>query len=104
MDTTLIVTLSGVTLLLVLLAVIILTGRGDGLIAGYNTAKEEERKQFNLKRLRAVVAAILLFTVAFIWCVPLIDEKLVFYLVALPVFFVGLIGGIILANTWCKKK
>lgn len=104
MDTALIVILLMATLQLVLLAVAILTGWGDGLIAGYNTAKEEERQQYNIKRLRAVVATILLFTVVFIWCVPLIGEKLVFYLVALPVFFVVLIGCIILANTWCKKK
>ena len=51
------------------LAVTFLMGKGDMLIAGYNTASEEERKTIDIKRLRIVI-------------------------------FVG----IIIANTWAKKK
>ena len=104
MDTVMIIILSVYTLLAVLLAVAILTGWGDGLIAGYNTAKEEERNQFNMKRLRAVVAAIILFFTVFIWFVELIDDSVAILLGGLPVLVVGLIAGIIIVNTWCKKK
>ena len=104
MDTALIVILSGITLGLALLAVIILLGKGDAFIAGYNTSREEHRKQFNIRRLRVVVAALLLLTVAFVWLVALIDDILVNFLVGLPVLFACYIFGIILANTWCKKK
>ena len=38
------------------LAVIFLMGKGDMLIAGYNTASEEERKTIDIKRLRIVMA------------------------------------------------
>ena len=34
-------------------AVIFLMGKGDKLIAGYNTASEEEKKKVDIKRLRA---------------------------------------------------
>ncbi len=103
MDSVLIIVLSLVTLLMVLLAIVILTGNGDGLIAGYNTAKEEERKQFNMKRLRAVVAGLLLLTMAFVWCVALIDNMVV-TLIGLLVLIVCNVAGIYIANRWCKKK
>jgi len=103
MDSVLIIVLSLVTLLMVLLAIVILTGNGDGLIAGYNTAKEEERKQFNMKRLRAVVASLLLLTIAFVWCVALIDNMVV-TMIGLLVLIVCFVAGIYIANSWCKKK
>ena len=104
MDTLMIIILSVITLLMVLLAIVILTGNGDGLIAGYNTAKDEERNQFNMKRLRAVVAAIILFTMAFVWFAALIDDKVIILLGGLPVLLIGIIAGMIIANTWCKKN
>ena len=52
--------------MMVFLAVVILTGHSDGLIAGYNTAKKEKREQYNMKRLRAVVAGLISFTMAFV--------------------------------------
>lgn len=88
------------------LSVVILSGKGDNLIAGYNTASEEERREVNIKRLRIVVAGI---------C------ALIPILIGLP-FFIGKEGdaslqlftvfctilttiiGLVLANTWCKKK
>lgn len=104
MDTALIIVLSVITLLMALLAVVILTGHGDGLIAGYNTAKKEEREQYNMKRLRAVVAALILFTMAFVWFAALIDDSVVILLGGLPVLLIGTVAGIIIANTWCKKS
>lgn len=88
--------------MMVFLAVVILTGHGDGLIAGYNTAKKEKREQYNMKRLRAVVAGLILFTMAFVWCVALIDNKMVTWL-GLLVLIAANIAGIYLANSWCKK-
>lgn len=104
MDTVQIIIFSVISLMLVLLAVVILTGKGDGFIAGYNTAKEEERKQFNMKRLRAVVAVMILFTVAFVWFAALIDDTVGILLGVLPVLLIGYFAGIVIANTWCKKK
>lgn len=43
--------------ILVIMGILILIGRGDNLIAGYNTASEREKAQYNVKRLRALSAA-----------------------------------------------
>ena len=104
MDTALIIILSAISLMMIILAIVILTGRGDGPIAGYNTMKEEERNRFNTKRLRVVVAVMILFTMAFVWLVSLIDSTVVILLAGLPVLFGLYIVGIVIANKWCKKK
>ena len=96
--------LSGVSLWMVAMALFILSGKGDGLIAGYNTASKEEQQQYNLKRLRAVVAVMILFVTAFIWYVAWIDDTVAVLLGALPVLLIGIVAGIIIANTWCKEK
>ena len=100
----LIVIFALVTLGMVFLAFVIWKGWGDGLIAGYNTASKEERQQYNLKRLRTVVAVMILFTTALVWCAAWIDDIVVVLLGALPVLLIGLVAGIVIANTWCKKK
>ena len=40
--------------ILLICAIVILFGRGDWLLSGYNTASEEKRAQYNIVRLRAV--------------------------------------------------
>ena len=74
------------------LAVIFLMGKGDMLIAGYNTASEEERKTIDIKRLRIVMAVLMVVTAVF--CT----------IVATAIFVVITIVGVIIANTWAKKK
>lgn len=91
-----------VAFLLVTLGSVIGAGKGDWLIAGYNTASSEEKEKVNIKRLRRVVVAVL-DIVAFamlILCV-LPDEigVIVFPVVVIIVVTVGLIA----ANTWAKK-
>ena len=104
MDTVQIIIYSVFSLFLVAMALFILSGWGDWLIAGYNTASKKEQEQYNLKRLRAVVAVMILFVTAFIWYVAWLDDTVAVLLGALPVLLIGLVAGIIIANTWCKKK
>ena len=99
METGLIVVLSMISLWMVALAVMILTGLGDGLIAGYNTAGKEERERYDIKRLRIVVAALILFVTLSVWLMAWFDV-----IVVLPVLFLGFVVGLIITNTWCKKK
>ena len=51
--------------LFIVLAVIFLMGKGDKLIAGYNTFIEEERKGINIQRLRILMAIISVITAGF---------------------------------------
>ena len=96
--------LSLITLVPVALAFVILKGWGDSLIAGYNTASKEEREQYDIKRLRKVVAVMLLFVTALVWMMAWLDDMTAISLGVMPVLLMGLVAGVIIANTWCKKK
>ena len=86
------------------LAVIFLMGKGDMLIAGYNTASEEERKTIDIKRLRIVMAILMVITAIFCAILPLIGDNKNSLLVAAAIFVAITLVGIIIANTWAKKK
>ena len=92
------------TILFVPLILLILSGRGDNLIAGYNTASEKEREQFNMKRLRLVIAGIMLATIILFWIPILMNDKEPYKFIVLIGMFPVCFIGIILANTWAKKK
>ena len=104
MDTVEIIVFVPITLLMVALAFVILKGWGDGLIAGYNTASKEEQEKYNIKRLRIVVAAMILFVTAMILVAVTFDDITGKTMDFLPVLLIGVVAGIILANTWAKKK
>ncbi len=52
-----------VAVFLVIMGVVVLIGKGDNLIAGYNTASKEERAKYNIKRLRGLIGGLLIVTV-----------------------------------------
>ena len=88
------------------LGMVILSGKGDNLIAGYNTASEEERKEMNVKRLRIVVACICFLSPVVI-CLPFFFGKegdaSIHLFTAFCVILMTIVG-LVLANTWCKRK
>lgn len=101
-----------INILMIVLAAVIVAGKGDRLIAGYNTASEQEKQQFNVKRLRVVVAAILVLSIAVLDVPFLISgqaddatagTETAQVIAAMAVIYIA-IAGIIIANTWCKKK
>ena len=53
-----------------IIGIVILIGKGDWLIAGYNTASEEERKKVNIVRLRIVKAIICWLSAGFVLLIP----------------------------------
>lgn len=90
--------------LFVILAVVFLMGKGDMLIAGYNTASEEERKEFNIHRLRILMAIISVLTAGFCCLLPCIGKEKENVLGASFAFVAVTFVFVILANTWAKKK
>lgn len=104
MDTIEIIIFVPIALMMVVLAFVILKGKGDGLIAGYNTASKEEQEKYNIKRLRIVVAAMILFVPAMIMVAACFDDITGITLDFLPVLLIVVAVGIILVFTWCKKK
>jgi len=95
-----------ISIIFVILAVIILMGKGDFLIAGYNTASKEDKKKVNIKRLRLVIAGILIL-VPLIIGIPFFmgkEDNATAEIIAAIIGIIIAFAGIILANTWCLKK
>ena len=94
-----------VSIVFIALGVLILSGKGDSLIAGYNTASKEEKKRVNIKRLRLVIAVIL-FAIVLLFIPWLIgrEDSVIANLVSSFCYIVIAFVGILLANTWCLKK
>ena len=92
------------SILFIVLAIILLMGKGDKLIAGYNTASEEERKTIDIKRLRIVMAILMVITAIFCAIMPLVGNDKSSQLAAAGIFIAITIIGVIFANTWAKKK
>ena len=90
--------------LFIVLAVVFLIGKGDMLIAGYNTASEEERKEFNIHKLRLLMAIISVLTAGFCRILPIIGNEKENVVGATFVFIIVTFVFVILANTWAKKK
>lgn len=82
-----------------------LSGWGDSLIAGYNTASKKEQQKYDIKRLRLIVALIL-FIVPVVISTPLFlgkEDNDMAHIVTTIVCVIVVIVGVVLANTWCKK-
>ena len=87
--------------LLLILALVMLVGKGDGLIAGYNTASPKEREKYNIKRLRIVLSVLMVVTALFVLSMLYTPPYLIGLTAQLLV--IACIVGVILANTWAKK-
>ena len=88
---------------LLIMGIVILVGKGDNLIAGYNTASKEEKSLYNIKRLRGLIGGLLVLLAPMM--VFLLGEETMaatWSFVALT--FVLSIVVVILANTWTKNK
>lgn len=86
----------------VFLAVLLLLGKGDMLIAGYNTASPEEREQYDIRRLRLLVALVLIIVSVGMVLMALWPERFAIAFTFIEIFICLL--TVILANTWAKKK
>ena len=92
-----------VAAILVIMGIIILIGKGDNLIAGYNTASEEEKAQYNIKRLRGLIGGLLL-ALAPMMLLLNGENTMAATWSFVALVFVLCIVVVILANTWAKKK
>ena len=86
-----------ISLIVFVLAIIILTGKGDNLIAGYSTSTEEEKEKYNIKRVRICVGGMLLILSPIMLLFA--DNFVVLIAVVPPLSILS----VILTNTWAKK-
>ena len=91
--------------LFAVLSIVLLSGHGENLIAGYNTASQEEKDKYDSKKLchvigggMAVIAVMLLVFALLIASLPTW-----FIFVFVSVVIVDSIVMIVLANTKCKR-
>ena len=89
-------------IILVFVGIAYLRGKCDGLIAGYNTSSPKKRKEYDIKRLRLVVACFH-FALAALFFVFLMQNDLAEKLFLIGVVVVS-VAAVVLANTWAKKR
>lgn len=97
------IVLTIVSVLLLIMGMVILFGKGDNLIAGYNTASKEEMSQYNIKRLRGLIGGMLIL-LAPLTVIMLGKESMIWMSSYVVLNFVLCIVVLILANSWAKTK
>lgn len=96
----------GIIFLVWLIAVILMTGKGGFLIAGYHTAPKKEKRKYDEKKLSRTYGIGMMVIAIFI-TIPYIlgDEKAEFLLPFMPVvIIVTIIAMLIVGNFFCRKK
>lgn len=89
--------------LLVVLGIIVLAGKGDMLIAGYNTASREEKEKVNIKRLRLLIGGLLVVMAPMCFILG-VNNNVNSGLIFTGIVVVLTIIVLVLANTWAMKK
>ena len=92
-------TLIAITALLVVMGIVILLGKGDMLISGYNTASPEERAQYNIRRLRLVMGIGIIAVAGVVLLDAFFNTRWFIIATMLPISILI----VILSNTWAKN-
>lgn len=89
-----------------ILSIVLLSGHGANLIAGYNTSSKEEKARYDEKKLCRITGAGMLVIAAMIFIMGIGVDTLPasFAYVFLCVIVVDCILIIVLSNTICKKR
>ena len=92
-----------VALVCAVMGFLVLIGKGDNLIAGYNTASKEERERYDIKRLRGLIGG-LMIVLAPLLLLMIGKESMAAIWSFCGIVLVLCLVVVILANTWAKKK
>ena len=85
-------------LIFLILSIVLFMGKGDNMIAGYNTASKEEKEKCNIKRLRVVMGVCCLLLA----CVMAFYDIIGFGLMIAATMLICIVT-VVLANTWAMK-
>lgn len=88
-----------IALILCALGILILMGKGDWAISGYNTASPEEKSQYNIHRLRLITGLTSLAVAVIMVLDAILELKWLIIATVLPLCILVLILG----NTWAKN-
>ena len=94
-----------VFVILALMSIVLLTGRGAGLIAGYNTANKAEKSKYNEKKLCRVTGAGLSVITVLVLGMAIWGEILpsIFAYIFHVITLIDCVVMIVLINTVCKR-
>ncbi len=91
------------SIILVLIGIAYLKGKCDGFIAGYNTSSPEKQKEYDIKRLRLIVACFH-FALAALFFLYLMKNDDLAATIHLSCVTILAVAAVVLANTWAKKR
>ena len=74
------------TVVVLILGLLIILGLGDNFISGYNTASEEKKARYNLRRLRMSTGIIIFVLTAVVWLTILLQ---------LPEYSTAIVVGVV---------
>ena len=89
--------------LMVVMGIIVLIGKGDMLIAGYNTASKKEREKYNIKKLRGLIGGFLILIAPLMCWALIFEQSKISGFAFCGIVFILCIVLVVLANTWAKK-
>ena len=87
----------------VLIGIAYLRGKCDGFIAGYNTSSPEKQKEYDIKRLRLIVACFH-FALAVMFFLYLMKNTDLAATIHLSCVAILAVVAVVSANTWAKKR
>lgn len=89
-----------ISVLCTAISVMILVGRGDWMISGYNLASAETKAKYNIQRLRLLSAITLAVVVIMVWLSYILDLSDI--VIASVVIAVAIISAV-LQYTWAQR-
>ena len=96
-----------VVLVMFIMSVILLMGKGSGLIAGYNTASAEKKSKYDEKKLcRTMGGGLLILTIqlaVLLFFNFQFSSKITEY-IFISVMIIDILMMLVLGNTVCKRK
>ena len=94
-----------VGIILAILNIILITGHGANLIAGYNAASKEEKDKYNAKKLSRVVGSGMAVIAGLVFVMGIFENVLPasFATISLIIVIIDIVIMLVIANTVCKK-
>ena len=92
-------------IILAIFSIILLTGHGANLIAGYNTASKEEKDKYDAKKLSRVVGSGMAVITGLVFVMGIFEDVLPasFTTISLIIVMIDIVIMLVIANTICKK-
>ena len=92
-------------IILAIFSIILLTGHGANLIAGYNTASKEEKDKYNAKKLSRVAGSGMAVITGLMFGMGIFENVLPasFATISLIIVIIDIVIMLVIANTVCKR-